>query len=116
MGSTVATNALLERKGAPTLLAITRGFGDALTIGYQDRPELFARRLDRIPPPHAAVAEIIERVSPEGDILTPLDEAAAHAALKAARDRGLSSLALVLIPDYAHHDPEETHAALARPT
>ena len=55
MGSTVATNALLERKGEPTLLAITRGFGDALTIGYQDRPELFARRLDRIPPPHAAV-------------------------------------------------------------
>src|SRR3546814_12600084 len=51
MGSTVATNALLERKGAPTLLAITRGFGDELTIGYQDRPKLFARRLDRIPPP-----------------------------------------------------------------
>ena len=85
MGSTVATNALLERKGAPTLLAITRGFGDALTIGYQDRPELFARRLDRIPPPHAAVAEIIERVSPEGDILTPLDEDAARAAFPASR-------------------------------
>ena len=51
MGSTVATNALLERKGEPTLLAITRGFGDALTIGYQDRPELFARKLVRIPPP-----------------------------------------------------------------
>src|SRR3546814_5132656 len=78
MGSTVATNALLERKGAPTLLAITRGFGDALTIGYQDRPELFARRLDRIPPPHAAVAEIIQPVSPEGDILSTLEEEAAR--------------------------------------
>src|SRR3546814_8844219 len=113
MGSTVATNALLERKGAPTLLAITRGFGDALTIGYQDRPELFARRLDRIPPPHAAVAEIIERVSPEGDILTPLDEDAAHASLKAARDRGLASIAIVLMHGYHYPAHEQRLAAIA---
>ena len=102
MGSTVATNALLERKGEPTLLAITRGFGDALTIGYQDRPDLFARRLDRIAPPHAAVAEIAERMSPEGDVLTPLDEAAARAALQAARDNGLTSIAIGLMHGYAH--------------
>lgn len=82
MGSTVATNALLERKGAPTLLAITRGFGDALTIGYQDRPDLFARKLDRVPPPHAMVAEIAERVGPNGEILLPLDEDAARTALQ----------------------------------
>jgi 5-oxoprolinase (ATP-hydrolysing) len=116
MGSTVATNALLERKGEPTLLAITRGFGDALTIGYQDRPELFARRLDRIPPPHAAIAEIIERVGPEGDILTPLDEAAARAALQAARERGLTSIAIVLMHGYRHPAHEARLAAIARET
>eukprot|EP01034_Spumella_vulgaris_P014559 gene14559-18595_t len=86
-GTTTTTNALLERKGEPTLLAITRGFGDALTIGYQDRPDLFARRLDRIPPPHAAVAEIAERIGPGGEILAPLDEDAARAALQSARDQ-----------------------------
>jgi 5-oxoprolinase (ATP-hydrolysing) len=116
MGSTVATNALLERKGEPTLLAITSGFGDALTIGYQDRPELFARRLDRIPPPHAAVAEIIERVGPEGDILTPLDEAAARAALQAARERGITSIAIVLMHGYRYPAHEARLAAIARET
>jgi 5-oxoprolinase (ATP-hydrolysing) len=113
MGSTVATNALLERKGAPTLLAITQGFGDALTIGYQDRPELFARRLDRTPPPHAEVAEIAERVAPDGAILTPLDEDAARAALKAARARGLSSIAIVLMHGYRYPDHELRLAAIA---
>ncbi|SEH14297.1 5-oxoprolinase (ATP-hydrolysing) [Sphingopyxis sp. YR583] len=114
MGSTVATNALLERKGEPTLLAITRGFGDALTIGYQDRPDLFARRLDRTPPPHAAVAEIAERVGPDGEILTPLDEDAARAALQAARDRGLSSIAIVLMHGYRYPAHERLLAEIAR--
>ncbi|MDR6834150.1 MULTISPECIES: hydantoinase B/oxoprolinase family protein [unclassified Sphingopyxis] len=113
MGSTVATNALLERKGQPTLLAITRGFGDALTIGYQDRPDLFARRIDRIPPPHAAVAEIAERVGPDGDILTRLDEDAAHASLQAARDQGLTSIAIVLMHGYRYPDHEQRLAAIA---
>ncbi|MBJ7440515.1 MAG: hydantoinase B/oxoprolinase family protein [Sphingopyxis sp.] len=116
MGSTVATNALLERKGEPTLLAITRGFGDALTIGYQDRPELFARRLDRIPPPHAAVAEIAERVGPDGEILTPLDEAAARAALQAARDQGLTSIAIVLMHGYRYPAHEQRLAEIAAET
>ncbi len=113
MGSTVATNALLERKGEPTLLAITRGFGDALTIGYQDRPELFARKLDRTPPPHAMVAEIIERVGPEGDVLTQLDEAAARASLQAARDQGLTSIAIVLMHGYRYPAHEARLAAIA---
>ncbi|WP_411338816.1 hydantoinase B/oxoprolinase family protein [Sphingopyxis sp. J-6] len=113
MGSTVATNALLERKGEPTLLAITRGFGDALTIGYQDRPELFARRLDRTPPPHAEVAEIIERVGPDGDILTPLDEDAARAALQSARDAGLTSIAIVLMHGYRYPAHERRLAEIA---
>ncbi|WP_374524406.1 hydantoinase B/oxoprolinase family protein [Sphingopyxis sp.] len=114
MGSTVATNALLERKGAPTLLAITRGFGDALTIGYQDRPDLFARALHRTPPPHAMVAEIAERVSPEGHILTPLDEDAARTAMQAARDQGLTSIAIVLMHGYRHPAHEARLAAIAR--
>jgi len=113
MGSTVATNALLERKGEPTLLAITRGFGDALTIGYQDRPDLFARRLDRIPPPHAAVAEIAERIGPGGEILAPLDEDAARAALQSARDQGLTSIAIVLMHGYRYPDHEQRLAAIA---
>ena len=113
MGSTVATNALLERKGEPTLLAITRGFGDALTIGYQDRPELFARKLDRTPPPHAAVAEIAERVGPEGELLIPLDEEQARAALQGARDRGLTSIAIVLMHGYRYPAHEQRLAEIA---
>ena len=116
MGSTVATNALLERKGEPTLLAITRGFGDALTIGYQDRPDLFARQLDRIPPPHAAVAEIAERTAPDGSILTPLDEDGARAALRAAREAGLASIAIVLIHGYRYPAHELRLAEIARET
>jgi 5-oxoprolinase (ATP-hydrolysing) len=113
MGSTVATNALLERKGAPTLLAITRGFGDALTIGYQDRPDLFARRLDRIAPPHAAITEIAERIGPDGDVLLALDEDAARSSLQAARDQGIASIAIVLVHGYRHSDHERRLAAIA---
>ncbi|AJA07505.1 N-methylhydantoinase A [Sphingopyxis fribergensis] len=113
MGSTVATNALLERKGEPTLLAITHGFGDALTIGYQDRPDLFARKLDRIPPPHADVAEIAERVGPDGDVLIALDEAAARASLQSARDRGLTSIAIVLMHGYRYPAHEARLAEIA---
>lgn len=116
MGSTVATNALLERKGEPTLLAITRGFRDALTIGYQDRPDLFARRLDRIPPPHAAIAEIAERTGPDGEVLLPLDEGAARASLEAARESGLSSIAIVLVHGYRHPAHEARLAQIARET
>lgn len=113
MGSTVATNALLERKGEPTLLAITQGFGDALTIGYQDRPDLFARKLVRSPPPHAEVAQIVERLGPGGDVLTPLDEAAARAALQSARDRGLTSIAIVLMHGYRYPAHEKRLAEIA---
>ncbi|MGH6697578.1 hydantoinase/oxoprolinase family protein, partial [Sphingopyxis sp.] len=116
MGSTVATNALLERKGEPTLLAITRGFGDALTIGYQDRPDLFARRLDRIAPPHAAVAEIAERVGPDGDVLQPLDEDAARTSLQAARSSGLTSIAIVLMHGYRYPAHEQRLAEIAHET
>lgn len=97
IGTTVATNALLERQGEPTCLAITRGFGDALAIGYQERPQLFVREIVRPAPLHAHVAEIAERVSAAGEVLLPLDEAQARAALQDAYDRGLRALAIVLM-------------------
>ena len=114
MGTTVATNALLERKGEPVLLAITKGFGDALTIGTQERPELFVRRIVLPRPPHARVLEIDERVAADGTVLTPLDEAAALAGFKDARSSGLSSIAIVLMHGWNHPAHEARLAALAR--
>ncbi|HET8612545.1 MAG TPA: hydantoinase/oxoprolinase N-terminal domain-containing protein, partial [Sphingomonas sp.] len=102
IGTTVATNALLERKGEPVALAITRGFGDALTIGYQERPDIFARRIELPAPLHAAVIEIDERVTAEGELLVPLDEARAEGALRAAYDKGFRALAIVLLHGYRH--------------
>ena len=75
MGTTVATNALLERKGDRLALAITRGFGDALRIGYQARPEIFARHIILPSMLYESVVEIDERVGADGTIVRPLDEA-----------------------------------------
>ena len=97
MGTTVATNALLERKGEPTLLAVTTGFADALRIGWQSRPELFARNVQPIPPLHDAVIEIEERLAVDGSVVTPLNEARARADLAAARASGLKAVAIVLV-------------------
>ena len=114
IGTTVATNALLERKGEPVLLAITRGFGDALEIGYQERPDIFARRIERLPPLYADVVEIDERVTAEGEVLTPLDEDAARSGLEAARARGLRAIAIVLMHGYRHTAHEAALARIAR--
>ncbi len=114
IGTTVATNALLERKGEPVLLAITRGFGDALAIGYQERPDIFARRIERPPPLYAEVVEIEERVTAEGQVLVPLDEARARDSLAAAFDRGLRAIAIVLLHGYRHSAHEAALAAIAR--
>ena len=78
MGTTVATNALLERKGERVALAITRGFGDALRIGYQARPEIFARHIVLPSMLYERVVEIDERVGVDGEVLVPLDEAQAR--------------------------------------
>src|SRR6476469_3303099 len=78
MGTTVATNALLERKGEPTGLAITRGFRDALRIAYQNRPRLFDRHIVLPELLYRDVAEIDERIGAHGDVVTELDEAAAR--------------------------------------
>jgi len=82
MGTTVATNALLERKGERVALAITRGFGDALRIGYQARPEIFARHIVLPSMLYDRVVEIDERVGVEGDVLVPLDEAQSRVELE----------------------------------
>ncbi|MGN6124575.1 MAG: hydantoinase/oxoprolinase N-terminal domain-containing protein, partial [Sphingomonas oligoaromativorans] len=114
IGTTVATNALLERKGEPVLLSITRGFGDALTIGYQERPDLFALDI-RLPGPlHADVVEIDERVTAEGEVLRPLDAEAARRDLQAAFDRGLRAIAIVLVHGYRHTAHEAALAGIAR--
>ena len=89
MGTTVATNALLERKGEPTLLVVTKGFRDALRIGYQNRPHIFARHIIMPEMLYADVIEVRERVGPRGELLVPLDLAGAENELRAAFARGL---------------------------
>jgi 5-oxoprolinase (ATP-hydrolysing) len=114
MGTTVATNALLERKGEPVALAITAGLGDALRIGYQARPDIFAREI-RLPEPlYGSVIEIDERVTAEGEILRALDAAAARARLQQAHDDGFRALAIVLMHGWRWTAHEAALAALAR--
>jgi 5-oxoprolinase (ATP-hydrolysing) len=114
MGTTVATNALLERTGERVALAITRGFGDALRIGYQARPEIFARHIVLPSMLYERVVEIDERVSVDGEILIALDEERARAALVAARDAGIDALAIVLMHGWRHADHEARLADIAR--
>ncbi len=114
LGTTVATNALLERKGEPVLLAITRGFGDALRIGTQERPDIFARHIVLPEPLYAAVAEIDERIGADGTVHAALDEASARAALQQHFDRGLRSIAIALMHGYRFTAHEEALARIAR--
>jgi 5-oxoprolinase (ATP-hydrolysing) len=113
IGTTIATNALLERKGEPVLLAITRGFRDAIRIGTQERPDLFARAIHLPDPLHADVIEIEERLMADGTIRTPLDEDAARAALQCAYDRGLRAVAIVLMHGYLYPAHEQRLAQIA---
>src|SRR6476660_3976236 len=94
MGTTVATNALLERKGERTVLVITRGFGDALRIGYQNRPKLFVRCIVKPAPLYERVIEVDERVGAHGEVVRALDPVAARAALEAAYADGLRAAAI----------------------
>jgi len=114
IGTTVATNALLERRGVPTALVTTAGFGDALAIGYQNRPRLFDLHI-RLPEPlYAAVAEADERVTAEGEVLRPLDGAKLEADLCALRERGIGSVAIAFMHGFRHPAHEARAAALAR--
>src|SRR5689334_21018423 len=114
MGTTVATNALLEREGEPLALAITRGFGDALRIGYQARPNIFARHIVLPSMLYRTVVEIDERVAVDGGVLVPLDEEQARAALQSVRDEGIDALAIVLMHGWRFTDHETRLVAIAR--
>jgi 5-oxoprolinase (ATP-hydrolysing) len=114
MGTTVATNALLERKGDRLALAITRGFGDALRIGYQARPDIFARQIVLPSMLYETVVEIDERVGADGAIVIPLDEPRARAELSRVRAEGIDALAIVLMHGWTYREHEARLAAIAR--
>ena len=114
MGTTVATNALLERQGERVALAITRGFGDALRIGYQARPEIFARAIVLPSMRYRAVVEIDERIGADGAEITPLDEHGARVEFQRLRDDGYDALAIVLMHGWRFTNHEQRLAQLAR--
>ncbi|MCG5078695.1 hydantoinase B/oxoprolinase family protein [Paraburkholderia tagetis] len=114
MGTTVATNALLERKGEPVALVTTRGFRDVLRIAYQNRPRLFDLDIALPEALYERVVEIDERVSAQGDLVASLDLARAEAALREVYDAGIRALAIVLIHGYRHTAHESELADLAR--
>ncbi|MGI9247056.1 MAG: hydantoinase/oxoprolinase family protein, partial [Steroidobacteraceae bacterium] len=114
LGTTVATNALLERTGAPTLLVTSAGMQDALLVGYQDRPDIFARAICRPPPLYARVRAVPERIDAHGAVLAPLDEGALRAVLREARRDGLAAVAIVFMHAFRHPVHERRAAAIAR--
>ncbi|HET9815185.1 MAG TPA: hydantoinase/oxoprolinase family protein, partial [Xanthobacteraceae bacterium] len=114
MGTTVATNALLERKGERTLLLITKGFRDALRIGYQARPKIFARHIVKPEMIYERVVEVDERVRADGTVEKEPDLAAVRAELSAARAAGINAVAIVFMHAYRFAAHEQRVAALAR--
>ena len=114
MGTTVATNALLERKGERTLLLITKGFRDALRIGYQARPKIFAKHIIKPDMLYERVAEVDERVRADGTVERAPDLDAVRAELVRAKNDGLRAVAIVLMHAYRYNAHERQIAALAR--
>jgi 5-oxoprolinase (ATP-hydrolysing) len=114
MGTTVATNALLERRGEPTVLVITKGFRDALRIAYQNRPRIFAREIVLPELVYSAVIEADERVAADGKVLVPLDEQAVAEDLRGAYDDGLRSVAVVSLHGYRYPRHEAVIGEIAR--
>src|SRR5699024_3717407 len=114
MGTTVATNALLEHTGEPTALLITRGFGDALRIGYQDRPEIFDRHIALPEPLYQQVVEVDERVTVDGTVLREPDLDSLTPHLESLRHDGISSLAVVCLHSHLHPEHEQQIAQHAR--
>ena len=114
MGTTVATNALLERSGDRTCLAITRGFADALEIGYQDRKKIFARNIIKPEQLYARVVEISERILANGTVESHLDLVQARAMLAEVRAEGITSLAIVLMHSYKFPQHEMELETVAR--
>ncbi len=114
MGTTVGTNALLERNGAPTVLVINRGLGDVLRIGYQNRPDLFALAIQRAAPVYEHVIEADGRLDAHGIELIPLDLSQLREDLRAAHDRGYRALAIVLMHAWRNPVHERAVEDLAR--
>ncbi|MDZ7840449.1 MAG: hydantoinase B/oxoprolinase family protein [Gammaproteobacteria bacterium] len=114
MGTTVATNALLERKGDRTLLVTTRGFADALRIGYQARPRLFDRHIVLPELLYERVEEVNERMGARGEVVAPVDLADLRPRLQRAYDDGIRSVAIACLHGYVYPDHEQRIAGLAR--
>ncbi len=114
MGTTVATNALLERKGEPTVLVITRGFADTLRIGYQERPRIFDRHIVLPEMLHSHVLEVDERVTAQGEVLRPPDLAALEPRLRDARAAGIDAVAVVCLHSHLYPAHERAVGELAR--
>ncbi len=113
MGTTVATNALLERKGEPVLLLITEGFRDLLWIGYQNRPDLFDLNVRRPKPLYDKVAEVAARMDAEGCAVVPLDETQVRGALVQAHAAGLRAVAIALMHGHVNPGHEQRVAEIA---
>ncbi|MBT2504893.1 hydantoinase B/oxoprolinase family protein [Streptomyces sp. ISL-98] len=114
MGTTVATNALLERRGEPTVLVVTEGFRDALRIAYQNRPRLFDRHIVLPEAVYERVVEVPERIDARGATVRPLEIGAVTEQLRAAHADGFRSAAVVLMHGYRHPDHERAVADVAR--
>ncbi len=114
MGTTVATNALLERQGDPTLLVTTRGYADALRIGYQTRPDLFALNIELPEMLYTQVVEIDERIAAQGEVVRTVDEQQARVELTRAYKQGLHSVAILFMHGYRYPEHELRVAEIAR--
>jgi 5-oxoprolinase (ATP-hydrolysing) len=114
LGTTVATNALLERKGEPTVLVITEGFADALRIAYQNRPRIFDRQIVLPEILYQRVIEAPERITATGEVLTPLDEATVARQLRQAYHQGFRSAAVVCMHGYRYPGHEKRIGDIAR--
>ncbi len=114
LGTTVATNALLERKGAPAVLLITEGFGDALRIAYQSRPRIFDRHIVLPGQLYDRVIEVPERVGADGELVRPLDEGAVDQALRRAYADGFRAAAITFMHGYRYPDHEQRAGRIAR--
>ncbi len=114
MGTTVATNALLERKGDRTVYVTTKGFRDALRIGYQARPHIFAKRIDLPELLYDRVIEADERVQAEGTVLTPFESETLRAELQRAHDDGIRAVAIAFLHGYRYPEHEQAAAKLAQ--
>jgi 5-oxoprolinase (ATP-hydrolysing) len=114
VGTTVATNALLTRSGEPVVLVTTAGFADGLRIGYQNRPDIFARHIVLPKRLYASVIEARERIDAQGSVLIPLDEARLRAQLARARSAGRRAVAIVFLHGWQHPQHERAAAECAR--